>query len=88
MVMPLKHDGGPVILQLQRWDVGQLDLSQFSEVSISPSCELLLLVSHQREALFFPLTLIKSSKRSPQLSVSAGSYFSLHPESILHPSEF
>ncbi|CAN6442246.1 unnamed protein product [Victoria cruziana] len=85
--MPLKHDGGPVILQLQRWDVGQLDLSQFSEVSISPSCELLLLVSHQREALFFPLTLIKSSKRSPQLSVSAGSYFSLHPEPILHPSE-
>ncbi|KAF3781980.1 Spatacsin-C domain-containing protein [Nymphaea thermarum] len=87
MVMPLKREEGPVVLQLQRWDVGHLDLSQFSEASISPTRELLLLLSHQCEALFFPLTSIKSSKRSPQLSISAGSVFSSHPESVLHSGE-
>ncbi|XP_047335346.1 spatacsin [Impatiens glandulifera] len=48
---------GPSILQLLKWQPNDcfLDLSEFREAFISPSRELLLLLSHHSEALLFPL---------------------------------
>uniref|UniRef100_A0A5B6Z0A7 Spatacsin C-terminal domain-containing protein n=1 Tax=Davidia involucrata TaxID=16924 RepID=A0A5B6Z0A7_DAVIN len=48
---------GPAILQLQKWGPSefQLNLSEFREAFISPTRELLLLLSYQCEALLLPL---------------------------------
>ncbi|KAK9272515.1 hypothetical protein L1049_002888 [Liquidambar formosana] len=48
---------GPAILQLHKWDPSevQLNLSEFREAFISPTRELLLLLSYQCEALLLPL---------------------------------
>lgn len=47
----------PAILQLHRWGPShpQLNLSEFREAFISPTRQLLLLLSSQREALLLPL---------------------------------
>ncbi|KAF9602904.1 hypothetical protein IFM89_032644, partial [Coptis chinensis] len=47
---------GPAIIQLRKWDSTKLDLSKFCEAFISPTRELLLLLSHQCEASLLPLT--------------------------------
>ncbi|KAJ0988045.1 hypothetical protein J5N97_006401 [Dioscorea zingiberensis] len=59
MVMP-PCDGvedGPVVLRLQKWGPKQfnLELSDFCEALISPTRELLLLLSYQHEAVLLPL---------------------------------
>ncbi|KAF5204820.1 Spatacsin [Thalictrum thalictroides] len=46
---------GPAILQLQKWDSAQFDVSEFCEAFISPTRDLLLLLSHQCEASLLPL---------------------------------
>lgn len=48
---------GPAILQLHKWAPSkpQLDLSEFREAFISPTRELILLLSYQCEALLLPL---------------------------------
>ncbi|CAK9137988.1 unnamed protein product [Ilex paraguariensis] len=48
---------GPTILHLQKWGPSefQFNLSEFREAFISPTRELLLLLSYQREALLVPL---------------------------------
>lgn len=48
---------GPAVLQLRKWDPSQfqLNLSEFREAFISPTKELLLLLSYQCEALLLPL---------------------------------
>ncbi|KAL6977282.1 hypothetical protein U1Q18_026079 [Sarracenia purpurea var. burkii] len=48
---------GPAILQLYKWDTSevQLNLSEFREAFISPTREILLLLSHHYEALLLPL---------------------------------
>ncbi|KAK0608267.1 hypothetical protein LWI29_028101 [Acer saccharum] len=48
---------GPAILQLHKWPPSQLqfDLSEFREAFISPTRELILLLSYQCEALLLPL---------------------------------
>uniref|UniRef100_A0A1D1XPJ7 Protein DDB_G0268328 n=3 Tax=Anthurium amnicola TaxID=1678845 RepID=A0A1D1XPJ7_9ARAE len=46
---------GPAILQLRRWGQFRPKVSDFSQVFISPTRKLLLLLSHQREALLLPL---------------------------------
>lgn len=45
------------ILQLHKWDTSevQLNMSEFREAFISPTRELLLLLSHHYEALLLPL---------------------------------
>lgn len=50
-------DEGPAILQLHKWGPSQFqfNLSEFREAFISPTRELLLLLSYQSEALLFPL---------------------------------
>ncbi|KAK8653527.1 hypothetical protein V6N13_127522 [Hibiscus sabdariffa] len=49
---------GPAILQLHKWGPSELplDLSEYREAFISPTRELLLLLSHQCQALLLPLT--------------------------------
>lgn len=48
---------GPAQLQLHRWSPEfQLNLSEYREAFISPTRELLLLLSYQCEALLLPLT--------------------------------
>lgn len=56
MDLPL-GDKGPAILQLLKWapSQAQLNLSEFREAFISPTRQLLLLLSYQCEALLFPL---------------------------------
>lgn len=51
-----KGSEGPAVLQLQKWgpDV-HLNVSQFREAFISPTRELLLLLSYQCEAMLLPL---------------------------------
>ena len=60
------NSGGhsPAVLQLHRWDSSevQLNLSEFREAFISPTRELLLLLSHHFEALLLPLVKGESSK--------------------------
>lgn len=48
---------GPAILQVHKWDPSQfqLNLSEFREAFISPTRELLLLLSYHCEALLLPL---------------------------------
>lgn len=50
-------DKGPAILQLHKWgsSQAQLNLSEFREAFISPTRQLLLLLSYQCEALLIPL---------------------------------
>lgn len=50
-------DEGLAILQLRKWGPSQFpfDLSEFREAFISPTRELLLLLSYHCEALLFPL---------------------------------
>lgn len=50
-------DKGPAVLQLLKWGSSQpqLNLSEFREAYISPTRQLLLLLSYQCEALLFPL---------------------------------
>ena len=51
-------DKGPAILQLHKWgsSQAQLNLSEFREAFISPTRQLLLLLSYQCEALLIPLS--------------------------------
>lgn len=53
---PLGQEG-PAILQLHKWDLShpKLKLSEFREAFISPTRQLLLLLSSQYEALLLPL---------------------------------
>ncbi|XP_028112522.1 uncharacterized protein LOC114310657 isoform X1 [Camellia sinensis] len=53
---------GPAILQLHKWGTSEvkLDLSEFREAFISPTRELLLLLSYHCEALLLPLVKGKS----------------------------
>lgn len=48
---------GPAVLQLRKWSQlhFQLQLSEFCDAFISPTRELLLLLSYQCEALLLPL---------------------------------
>lgn len=48
---------GPTLLQLHKWEPSQfqLKLSEFREAFISPSRQLLLLLSYHSEALLLPL---------------------------------
>lgn len=48
---------GPAVLQLHKWDPSQFQFnpSEFREAFISPTRELLLLLSYQCEALLLPL---------------------------------
>ena len=50
-------DKGPAVLQLLKWGPShpQLNLSEFRQAYISPSRQLLLLLSYQCEALLLPL---------------------------------
>ncbi|GAB2260278.1 hypothetical protein Droror1_Dr00011133 [Drosera rotundifolia] len=52
-----QNSEGPALLQLHRWDHSQvqLDLSEYSEAFISPTRELLVLLSYHCEALLLPL---------------------------------
>ncbi|CAD5188311.1 unnamed protein product [Musa acuminata subsp. malaccensis] len=63
---------GPAVLQLQNWGhlKFQFQLSDFSEAFISPSRELLLLLSNKLEALLLPLV---AGKESGKLISSDGS---------------
>ncbi|XP_039031042.1 uncharacterized protein LOC120165634 [Hibiscus syriacus] len=49
---------GPAILQLHKWDPSELplNLSEYREAFISPTRELLLLLSYKCQALLLPLT--------------------------------
>ncbi|XP_010261035.1 PREDICTED: uncharacterized protein LOC104599968 [Nelumbo nucifera] len=71
MVTSFIGEGGdsPAILQLRRWDPSQiqLNLSEFREAFISPTRELLLLLSYQYEALLLPLVAGNSTKRNNHL---------------------
>ncbi|GAV81705.1 hypothetical protein CFOL_v3_25159 [Cephalotus follicularis] len=57
---------GPPVLQLHQWDSSQfqLNLSEYREAFISPTRELLLLLSYQYEALLLPLITGKSINSS------------------------
>ena len=59
MVMPPGDDveDGPFVLRLHKWGPEQfnLELSDFCEALISPTRELLLLLSYQHEAILLPL---------------------------------
>ncbi|XP_068653693.1 uncharacterized protein [Aristolochia californica] len=59
MVLPNKGDSGvgPAVLQLRKWAPAYLhsDISEYREALLSPTRELLLLLSHQSEALLLPL---------------------------------
>ncbi|XP_011622566.1 uncharacterized protein LOC18432027 isoform X1 [Amborella trichopoda] len=48
-------EGGLAVLQLQNWSHLHIDLSEFNEFFISPTRELLLLLSYQCDALLLPL---------------------------------
>ncbi|KAL9270007.1 hypothetical protein AKJ16_DCAP21166 [Drosera capensis] len=52
-----QNSEGPALLQLHRWDHSQvqLDLSEYREAFISPTKELLVLLSYHCEALLLPL---------------------------------
>ncbi|KAF5727678.1 hypothetical protein HS088_TW22G01374 [Tripterygium wilfordii] len=67
---------GPAILQLHKWDPCclQLNLSEFREAFISPTRELLLLMSYQCEALLLPL-IRGDSSNSSFLQCSQGESF-------------
>ncbi|GAB4847711.1 hypothetical protein Ancab_026773 [Ancistrocladus abbreviatus] len=61
-----QNSEGPAVLQLHRWDHSriQLDLSDFHEAFISPTRELLLLLSYNFEALLLPLVQVLSTLES------------------------
>uniref|UniRef100_A0A1J3EY96 Spatacsin C-terminal domain-containing protein n=1 Tax=Noccaea caerulescens TaxID=107243 RepID=A0A1J3EY96_NOCCA len=63
-------DEGPTLLQLHKWEPSQLQLklSEFREAFISPSRQLLLLLSHHSEALLLPL--VSGSSIGSEVSVS------------------
>lgn len=62
MGVPLGGES-PAILQLHKWgpSQAQLNLSEFREAFISPTRQLLLLLSYQCEALLLPLNTGKFS---------------------------
>ncbi|KAF6149493.1 hypothetical protein GIB67_011394, partial [Kingdonia uniflora] len=71
MVLSCQDKGidGPAILQLHKWDPcqSQLNLSEFREAFISPTRELLLLLSYQYEAFLLPLIAGEiSNKEDPE----------------------
>lgn len=54
--MTCAEDGDTLpILQISSWGQAPLELSEFKEASISPARDILLLISHQRQALLLPL---------------------------------
>ncbi|XXG85857.1 hypothetical protein AAC387_Pa11g0871 [Persea americana] len=59
MVEPIGGEAGdgPAVLRLRKWDQSQfqLNLSEFREAVISPTREVLVLLSYQSEALLLPL---------------------------------
>ncbi|KAG9456856.1 hypothetical protein H6P81_001364 [Aristolochia fimbriata] len=59
MVLVTESDSGvgPAVLQLRKWGPSFLhsDISEYHEALLSPTRELLLLISHQSEALLLPL---------------------------------
>lgn len=58
MSKPREIGDGLAVLQLQKWHwlPFQLEISEFSEAFISPTRQLLLLLSHQFEAMLLSLT--------------------------------
>lgn len=58
MELPLGKED-PAILQLHKWGPteAQVNLSEFREAFISPTRQILLLFSYQREALLLPLVI-------------------------------
>eukprot|EP00257_Ricinus_communis_P021930 XP_015581513.1 uncharacterized protein LOC8264038 isoform X1 [Ricinus communis] len=82
----------PAILQLYKWGPSQcqLNLSEFREAFISPTRELLLLLSHQCEALLLPLVTgdatddniletVHNDHLQSQSSAASSSQLSTHP---------
>ena len=57
MDFPLSSED-PAILQLHNWDLSEtrIGLSDFREAFLSPTREILLLHSYEREALLLPLS--------------------------------
>lgn len=72
MVEPIGGEAGdgPAVLRLRKWDQSQfqLNLSEFREAVISPTREVLVLLSYQSEALLLPLIAGKFSQLLPDLS--------------------
>ncbi|KAL5999629.1 hypothetical protein ACLOJK_037914 [Asimina triloba] len=69
---------GPAVMQLRKWSDLQVELniSEFCEALLSPTRELLLLLSYQCEALLLPLTAGKLSQSTSENGVdSERSYF-------------
>ncbi|CAN8328713.1 unnamed protein product [Cochlearia groenlandica] len=65
----LLNEQGPTLLQLHKWEPSQLqlNLSEFRDAFISPSRQLLLLLSHNPEALLVPL--VSGSSIGSEVSV-------------------
>ncbi|XP_052197729.1 uncharacterized protein LOC127804771 isoform X2 [Diospyros lotus] len=61
---------GPAMLQLHKWDTTetQLNLSEFREAFISPTRQLLLLLSYRCEVLLLPLVKGESDSKAPGCS--------------------
>jgi hypothetical protein len=84
----------PAVLQLHKWGPSQfnIDLSEFREGFISPTRELLLLLSYQCEALLLPLVAGKYTSKNPYVSVFCYGmlwlWFSLHIGLLLFCNHF
>lgn len=74
MVMPPGDDveDGPFVLRLHKWGPEQfnLELSDFCEALISPTRELLLLLSYQHEAILLPLITVRGNVEGLEVSSS------------------
>ncbi|OAY85463.1 hypothetical protein ACMD2_04105, partial [Ananas comosus] len=86
MSKPREIGDGLAVLQLQKWHwlPFQLEISEFSEAFISPTRQLLLLLSHQFEAMLLSLT---PGRFSLEAQESCSSEFSEGNTSTKQPSE-
>ncbi|KAL1190297.1 hypothetical protein V5N11_016682 [Cardamine amara subsp. amara] len=77
---------GPTLLQLHKWEPSQLQLklSEFREAFISPSRQLLLLLSYHSEALLLPL--VAGNSIGSEVSVSCHNEESNSPTCSPSPS--
>ncbi|KAF9605336.1 hypothetical protein IFM89_016101, partial [Coptis chinensis] len=64
----------PAIIHLRKWDSTKLDLSKFCEAFISPTRELLLLLSHQCEVSLLHLTATDDLEDVPSLESTSPRY--------------
>ncbi|XP_028951098.2 uncharacterized protein [Malus domestica] len=69
-----KEPAAAAVLQLQRWgpSLAHLNLSEFRQAFISPTRQLLLLLSYHSEALFIPLLSGDSTTGSSNLETGSG----------------